>query len=90
MPIYSVKCKKCKKEEEVLTLRVSEKISNCKCGGKRKKLAPSGKSPSFKLIYNNQTDMVDWNGNRSKYWDDWKKIPFDKRRKYRIPKHDGE
>ena len=38
-----------------------------------KKIPPQGKSPSFKLTYNNKTDMVDWDGNRSKYWDQYKK-----------------
>lgn len=90
MPIYNVQCKKCKKEEEVLTLRVGEKIPNCECGGKRKILAPTGKSPSFKLVYDNKTDMVDWDGNRSTYYDAWKAIPKEKRKDYKIPTLDGE
>jgi len=28
---------------------------------------------SFKLEYNNKTDMCDWSGNTSHYWDDYKK-----------------
>jgi len=90
MPIHDVECKKCKEVDEVLTLRIGEKIPNCPCGGKRIILVPSGKSPSFKLTYNPQKDMVDWDGNRSRYWDDYKKIPFDKRKNFRIPKHDGD
>jgi hypothetical protein len=85
VPIHDVECKKCKKIEEVLTLRIGEKILDCECGGKRKKLTPSGKSPSFKLIYNNKTDLVDWDGNRSKYWDSYKSIPKNKRKDYKLP-----
>ena len=73
MPIYNVKCKECGKEEEIITLRISEKINRCKCGGKRKILAPSGKSPSFKLIFDNKKDICDWDGGRSRYFDDYKK-----------------
>ena len=47
-----------------------------------------GKSPSFKLTYNAQTDICDWDGNRSKYWDDYKKQKAEGK-KVRIPKHDG-
>ena len=73
MPIYIVKCQKCNKEEEVLTLRISEIIPDCECGGKRIIIAPSGKSPSFKLLYDNKKDIVDWDGNRSTYYDEYKK-----------------
>lgn len=73
MPIYNVKCKKCNKEEEVLTLRISEIISNCKCGGKRIIIAPSGKSPSFKLTYDPKKDICNWDGERSKYYDEYNK-----------------
>lgn len=72
MPIYDTLCQKCNKEEEVLTLRVSEKITNCECGGKRIIISPK-KSPSFKLLYDPKVDSVDWDGNRSKYFDEYKK-----------------
>lgn len=85
MPIYQVECKKCKKKVEVLTLRISEKIPNCECGGKRKKLAPTGKSPSFKLVYDNKKDLVDWDGNTSQYWNAYKAIPKNKRKDYKLP-----
>jgi len=53
-----------------------------------KQIWTMGKSPSFKLTYNAQTDICDWNGNRSKYWDDYKKQKAEGK-KVRIPKHDG-
>jgi len=70
IPIYDTLCKKCKKEEEILTLRISKKIPNCKCGGERIILSPK-KSPSFKLVYDNKKDIVDWDGNRSTYYDEY-------------------
>ena len=73
MPIYQIKCKQCKKEEEILTLRISEKIPDCKCGGKRIIMAPSGKSPSFKLLYDPKKDSCNWDGERTKYFDEYKK-----------------
>jgi len=85
VPIHDVECKKCKKVKEVLTLRAGEKIPDCDCGGKRKKLAPTGKSPSFKLTYNNKTDVCDWDGNTSQYWNAYKAIPKNKRKDYKLP-----
>lgn len=73
MPLYDTKCQKCNKEEEVLTLRVNEKIPDCECGGKRIIMAPSGKSPSFKLLFDPKKDSVNWDGERSKYFDEYKK-----------------
>ena len=53
-----------------------------------KQIWTMGKSPSFKLTYNAQTDMVDWDQNRSQYWDQYKKDKSEGK-KVRIPKHDG-
>lgn len=89
MPVYDTKCDKCKKEKEVLTLKISEKLGKCECGGKLIKLAPSSKSPSFKLVYDNKKDMVDWDGNTSRYWDDYKKQKA-QGKNVRIPKFDGD
>ena len=88
IPIYDTLCKKCKKEEEILTLRISKKIPNCKCGGERIILSPK-KSPSFKLIYDPKVDSVDWDGNRSKYFDEYKKQKAEGKN-VRIPEMDGE
>jgi putative FmdB family regulatory protein len=47
------------------------------------------KPRSFTLKYHASTDMVDWDGNRSQYWDQYKK---DKAagKDVRIPQLDGE
>ena len=33
MPLYEVECKSCGKKTEVLTLRISEELPKCDCGG---------------------------------------------------------
>jgi hypothetical protein len=43
----------------------------------------------FKLKYNPKTDLVDWDGNRSRYWDDYKKMKANGENP-RIPALDGE
>jgi len=48
------------------------------------------KAPKFKLTFNPQTDTVDWDGNKSRYWDAWKNLSPADRKKQRIPKHDGD
>lgn len=47
------------------------------------------KSPSFRLKYNNQTDLCDWQGNTSRYWDEYKKMKAEGKNP-RIPSLDGE
>jgi len=44
---------------------------------------------SFKLKYNPKTDMVDWDGNRSQYWDAYKKQKSEGK-DVRIPSLDGD
>ena len=39
MPINDVKCNKCKKQKEILTMSINEEISEeCNCGGEFKKI----------------------------------------------------
>lgn len=89
MPLNDIECNKCGTKKEYITLSINEKINkNCECGGKFKKIFPT-KSPNFKLIYNNATDMVDWDGNTSRYWEDYKKMKAEGKNP-RIPKLDGD
>jgi len=60
----------------------------CKCGYIANRIFPK-KPPKFDLIYNNATDMVDWDGNTSRYWDDYKKMKAEGKNP-RIPKLDGD
>jgi hypothetical protein len=43
----------------------------------------------FKLKYDPSKDIVDWDGNRSRYWDEYKKQKAEGKN-VRIPKHDGD
>lgn len=84
MALFEYECPKCKIIFEWIA-KFDEEVKCPLCWDETaKKIFPT-KSPSFKLTYNPQKDMVDWDGNRSKYWDDWKK---DKTQ--RIPQLDGD
>lgn len=88
MPIYDLYCKYCGYEKEDVILKVDEHNGDCPmCDFPLDRVANTS---HFKLTYNPQTDMVDWDGNRSRYWDDWKKLSDKEKKKMRIPKHDGE
>jgi hypothetical protein len=88
MPIYDVECKKCGYIEERIILWY-EKVERCKkCNGQVKLLIGGGR-PNFKLVYDNKKDMVDWDGNKSRYWDEYKRQKAEGK-KVRIPELDGE
>ena len=73
MPIFDYRCDNCEWVEEVLQVHnTDDKTFKCKCGGTFRKAAPMT-PPSFELKYNNKTDMCDWGGRSSRYWDDYKK-----------------
>lgn len=91
MPVFDVKCTICGYETEEITIHAEldeGKLKCRKCGGVMKKIVPQ-KSPSFNLKYNNQTDMCDWNGNTSRYWDAYKEAKA-RGEDVRLPKHDGD
>ena len=71
MAIFDTECQKCEKIIEQVCVH-NEDFEPCPlCGGECKKIV--GRTPpSFYLRYNNKTDMVDWDGNKSRYWDDYK------------------
>ncbi len=88
MPIFDFQCKKCKLQFEQIA-KFDEVVKCPVCFDEdAEKIAPQ-KAPSFKLKYNPQTDLVDWSGNRSKYWDEYKKMKKEGK-KPRIPQLDGE
>lgn len=89
MPINDVECNKCKKNIEIITLSINEKINKkCECGGNFIKVFP--KSPTnFKLIYNPKTDICDFDGNTTRYYDDYKKMKAEGKNP-RIPALDGD
>jgi putative FmdB family regulatory protein len=86
MPIYDYQCPKCHKVFE--RIAKENEVVVCECKYIAKRIFPQ-KSPSFKLTYNPKTDIVDWDGNRSRYWDQYKKDKEDGK-KVRIPQLDGD
>lgn len=91
MPVFDVKCIICGFETEEIIIHAElneEKLKCRKCGGIMKQIVPQ-KSPSFNLVYNNETDICDWDGNTSRYWDAYKEAKANGK-DVRIPKHDGD
>ena len=74
MSIHDFLCNTCKYSFEFFIIH-SDDIPKCKkCGSDDlKKLCPQS-PPNFKLVYDNKKDMVDWDGNRSKYFDKYKQM----------------
>ena len=72
MPIFEYRCE-CGFDEDRLVKRSEMESQKCpECGALMHRLfSPQGQM--FKLVFNNKTDMVDWQGNRSRYWDEHKK-----------------
>lgn len=88
MPIFDFECEHCGLAFDKL-VEPDVQIATCpECEGNSYKVFPK-KAPSINLKYNPQTDMVDWDGNRSQYWDQYKKDRKDGK-DVRIPKHDGD
>ena len=71
MPMFDYYCK-CGKKYELLVKRGEEERQRCpECGALMDRQFPG--IVNFKLVYNNKTDMCDWKGNTSQYWNDVKK-----------------
>lgn len=87
MPIWNYICDACDKHVEQLLIHNEKENNICPaCGGNLYRL-PS--APHFKLAYDNKKDMVDWNGNTSRYWEEYKKQK-EEGKDVRVPKHDGD
>ena len=71
MPIFDYKCK-CGHEEEKLLFCCYDAQLCPECGELMERQF-SAEGQKFSLKYNNKTDMCDWSGNTSRYWDDVKK-----------------
>ena len=70
MPIYDYNCK-CGHKEEKLVFCCADSQACPECGALMEKQFPKG--TRFNLKYDNKTDMCDWDGNTSRYWDDVRK-----------------
>jgi len=71
MPIFEYVCA-CGYQDERLVKRDEMEDQKCpKCSKLMDRQFPD--TFRFKLVYNNKTDMCDWQGNTSQYWNDVKK-----------------
>jgi putative FmdB family regulatory protein len=72
IPLYEYVCDNCGHYEERLEFgsEVDREHACPSCKTEMNRLVSLCK---FKLEYNNKTDICDWNGNSSHYWDDYKK-----------------
>lgn len=87
MPIYDFKCEHCGIFDSIE--KTDTDIAKCpKCGKKSKRIFPT-KSPRFNLTYNPKTDICDWNGNTTRFYDEYKKMKAEGKNP-RIPALDGD
>jgi hypothetical protein len=73
MPLYDLFCtnEECGHEIIDALLGVKDDLPKCpKCEGETNRKC---NCTHYKLDYNNRTDICDWAGNTSRYWDDIKK-----------------
>ena len=83
MPVYDLWCKNCGYEEKDVFLKMDE--SNGDCPMCSYPLDRAVDRLNFKLKYNPKTDMVDWDGNRTRRYDAWKNLPKEKRKDMWLP-----
>ena len=88
MPLYDYYCPKCRAEFEWMA-KFDEVVKCPLCFDQVAEKEFPTKAPSFKLTYNPKTDKVDWDGNRSQYWDKYKEMKKTDPN-CRIPKLDGD
>lgn len=88
MAIFDTECIICKKIIEQVCVH-NEDFDTCPfCGGECKKIIGCT-PPSFKLLYDPKKDICDWSGNRTRYYDEYKKQKAEGK-DVRIPELDGE
>ena len=68
--MYDWQCDHCNHVFESLQSMDVIIITCPKCGEDSFKIFPT-KAPSFDLTYDPKKDMVDWDGNRSRYYDEY-------------------
>jgi putative FmdB family regulatory protein len=89
MPLYDWKCRKCKTEFEYIA-KMDEEVIKCPLcwDADADRIFPQS-APSFKLTYDPKKDKVDWDGNTTRYYDEYKKMKAEGK-KPRIPALDGD
>ncbi len=71
MPIFDYSCPCGHKEERIVSCCFDSQL--CPECGKYLMDREFPRGTRFNLKYDNKTDMCDWSGNTSRYWDDVKK-----------------
>lgn len=89
MGLYDFKCEKCGYKFEAIIYNTEVKYTTCpKCGEIAEKLF-SAQGQSFNLVYNPKKDICDWDGNKTRYYDEYNKMKAEGKNP-RIPALDGE
>ena len=88
MPVYDYMCKNCGREKKDVIENVEVDYRHY-CTYCYQPMERATNCSHFKLKYDPSKDIVDWDGNRSRYWDDYKKQKSEGKN-VRIPKHDGD
>lgn len=89
MPIYDFKCQTCGKEFEQIVSNTIIKYAKCPyCNMKGKKIF-SGTGQTFNLKYNPKSDICDWDGNTTRFYDEYNKAK-ERGENVRIPQLDGD
>ena len=72
IPLFEYRCNLCNNVDERLEFGTEMEADHyCSlCEGLASRIVSQCK---FELKYNNKTDLCDWEGNSSHYWDDYKK-----------------
>jgi putative FmdB family regulatory protein len=72
IPIFEYRCTVCNNVDEKLEFgnEMDQDHICSKCNKPSEKIVSTSR---FELKYNNKTDMCDWQGNTSMYWNDVKK-----------------
>ena len=87
MPLYDLHCPECDYVEIDGFYKIDEELPKCpECGTP---LSKTCNCTTFELKYDNKKDICDWEGNTSRYWDDYKKQKAEGKN-VRIPSLDGD
>jgi len=68
--IYDLYCPECGAEKLDVIKHYDELVECSECGYPMKHVC---NTTSFSLKYNPQTDICDWDGNTTQYWNEYKK-----------------
>lgn len=68
MPLYDMHCKICEEKVYDILKKYDEEYKCPECDNV---MIHTTNCTHYKLIYNNKTDMCDWTGASSQYWNDY-------------------